>query len=369
MYHIPVLDKVLKSSLKTYPYYLYKEEQINSLYKSILLLNMRFYSVNQFKKEISFLPKEDQKSLNENIRSNPNLMLNLRGFLYNIIQNNLVKKEDILKSFKEFEVSNNKSYFSTLQNLEIIPFIRNTGVLKDYIQEIKSYPPALPPKEVKKLCVQEVKKITPYLKNYTYKKLRFLATSNVSTLEDLQSSLICDVCNSCYDLQGKYRGLHLTNSIRKTVTNLAINLIYYYTAKSRQQLVATDEGYSSKVVSLNVTNDNGEENSILNLIPSENPSQEIIERKSSLYFIKQRLVEKYGQESTLHRLAQILDNNCQDFVAWYNKQKKGSFKEVIDIQEKEGNKFLFVLQKYFGKTKEEFNTFLINAKPQFIDLR
>ena len=156
MYHIPVLDKVLKSSLKTYPYYLYNEEQINSLYKSILLLNMRFYSVSQFKKEISFLSKEDQKSLNENIRSNPNLMLSLRGFLYNIIQNNLVKKEDILRSFKEFEVSNNKSYSSILQNLEIIPFIRDTGVLKDYIQEIKSYPPALPPKEVKKLCTQEV---------------------------------------------------------------------------------------------------------------------------------------------------------------------------------------------------------------------
>jgi len=371
MYHIPLLDNILKKSCVEAPYYLYTTKQVEEIYKSILLFNMRFYSVSEFKKSLAFMPKKDIQNLNLNVRLDPILLLNFRGFLFYLIKNNICNKNEVIKSLDKFEL-NKQPKEQILRNLDIIPFIRETGVLTNYFKEIFEFPKVLDPKEVKDLCIKNIKVLKPSLKNYAYKKLRFIATSNNCTLDDLVSDLVYQACCSCYDLQSKLRSNHLLNSIRQSVTNYGTNLIYFYTAQSRQRIVEEENGFSSKLFSFNIGNAEGEEEDLLNIIPADDSSKDEIERKLSLYFEQKRAIETKGKESAQARLLAILSNDCQDFVDWYNKtvNNKKEVTQVIDIQELEKSKFLETVQKFLKleKDKKTWNNMIEQLRPRLIDL-
>lgn len=365
MYHIPVLDNLLKKSLKEYPYYLYNKKQVYALYEAIVLLNMKFCSAKEFRSMIDFLPKSDIQNLANTIHTSSILMLNLRGFLFEIIQKGLSSTEEVLNCLKKFGLYKEELHNSSIQNLQIILFLNEAHSLDEYISQIKNLPPALPPIEVKKLCEENIKKLSPFLKNYTYRKLRFLANNNVSSMEDLYSTLVCAVCTNCYDLQGKFRGLRLLNSLRRGAINAGLNIIYFYTSKSRQRVIEEDDGFINRIVSTNVTNDSGKEEDLFNFLPFEDTSKQAIELKTNIYYEKKRLLNICDKDSALIKLLDIMDNNNSEFVSWYNKKYRKNIKEVVSVQEETGDKFLDNIQSYLDISKKSLDFLISEIKFRF----
>ena len=367
MYHIPVLDSILKKSLSEKPIYFYNSKEMENLYKAIILLSMRFYSVAKFKSSLSFLSKEDLKALKNNIWYDHSLLLNVRSFIYALIQNNVKTDVDGLKLMVKFNLLDKNNYNSSSQNLDLLRLIKDTGILNSHFKQIQEFPEVLMPKEAKDLCQKEIKSLMPQIKNFTYKKLRFIANSNNCTIEDLHSSLVSAVCVSFYNLQSNYRGKHLTNFLKRVIKGTGNNLIKYYTAKSRQRLVSTEEGFTSKVVSTSI-GDSDDEKDVLDFVGSEDTNLKDIELRTSLFFQKKQVQEKYGEKSNQARLLEILSNDSKDFVKWYNKWKGTKFRNVISIQEEEDKKFLKVVRVYFGLDQNKWDALLKNIKPRIIDL-
>lgn len=369
MYHIPMLDNLLQKSLTSKPIYYYKEKEMEDLYKATILLSMRFYSCKQFKKALPFLSTADAQTLSLNIRFDSNLLLKMRGFIYDLIQKNVKTQEQGRSCMLKFKLLDRKQYNSSIQNLDILRLIKDSKFLTKYYSQIKSFPEPLTPDEASKLCESAVKTLMPQIRNFTYRKLRFLANSNQCSLEDLHSTLVSAICANCYDLQANYRGKHLINFLKRTVKSTGLNLIGYYTAKSRQRLVAEDDGeFSTKVLSATASKDDGEEANMFDFIGEEDPKIKQIELRSSLYFTTQKVIKEKSEKSAEARLMGIISNNCKDFVQWYNIQKNVRFTEVIQIQEEEGERFLRTLQIYFGMGQSEFDALLKDIKPRVIDL-
>lgn len=367
MYHIPVLDSILKKSLTEKPIYFYNSKEMENLYKSIILLSMRFYSVAKFKSTLNFLSKEDLEVLKNNVRYDHNLLLNVRSFVYALIQNKVKTDSDGVKLMIKFNLLDKNNQNSSSQNLDLLRLIKDTGILNSHFKQIQEFPQVLMPAEAKALCQKEVKSLMPQIKNFTYRKLRFIANSNNCTMEDLHSSLVSAVCVGFYNLQSNYRGKHLTNFLKRTIKGTGNNLIKYYTAKSRQRLVSTEDGFTSKVVSTSI-GDSDEEKDVLDFVGSEDSNLKDIELRTSLFFQKKQVQEKYGEKSNQARLLEILSNDSKDFVKWYNKQRGTKFKTVISIQEEEEKKFLKVVRVYFGLDQNKWDALLKNIKPRIVDL-
>lgn len=367
MYHIPVLDSILKKSLSEKPIYFYNSQEMENLYKAIILLSMRFYSVAKFKSSLKFLSKEDLKSLKNNIWYDHNLLLNVRSFIYALIQNKVKTDVEGLKLMIKFNLLSKENYNCSSQNLDLLRLLKDTGILNSHFKEIQEFPEVLMPKEARALCQKEIKSLMPQIKNFTYKKLRFIANSNNCSIEDLHSSLVSAVCVSFFNLQGNYRGKHLTNFLKRVIKGTGNNLIKYYTAKSRQRLVSTEEGFTSKVVSTSI-GDSEDEKDVLDFVGAEDNNLKDIELRTSLFFQKKQVQEQYGEKSNQARLLEILSNDSKDFVKWYNKQKGTKFRNVISIQEEEDKKFLKVVRIYFGLDQNKWDALLKNIKPRIVDL-
>lgn len=367
MYIIPILDEVLKKSLKKKPYYKYTEREINELYQSIILLNMNFLSVCQFKRNLKFLDKDDLKRLSTNIRLDSTLMLKFRGFLFYIIQNSITERQQVLESFKLYGLTKGYSLGTIYQNLKIIPFLNETKILYPYFAKIKKLPPALTPKQVEDLCVKVVKQIKPYLQAYVYKKLRFLISSDYLTMEDLVSTLISNVCINCYNLQGKIRGKHLLNSLKVVSANTGKNIIQYYTSKARRRLESNDDGFTNKVQSINIVDDNGEENDFLNLLGQDGDYQQTENQHYlSNYYIM--LLNRYGEDSKIVKFFKILTNTCDEFVAWYNgKRKNRHYVDVYEIQEVEKNRFTTIIKIFLKVSESTWRRLVQIIKPMALD--
>ena len=368
MYHIPVLDSLLQKSLTVKPIYYYNAKEIESIYKSVILLSMRFYNCKQFKSALSFLDKSDIQALSTNIHFDSNLLLKIRGFVYDLIQNPVSSNDEGKTRMVKFNLINKKSYATSIQNLDLLRLIKDTKFLEKHFTQIKSFPEPLTPKEATILCANTVKTLMPVIKSFTYKKLRFLANSNCCSLEDLHSTLVSAICANCYDIQANYRGKHLLNFLKRTIKSTGLNLIGYYTAQSRQRLVEDEEGFSSKVMSSSISTEDGSDSNIFDLIGEEDPGIETIEMRTSLFFQMKKLIDEYGENSKEARLLAILSNKSKDFVKWYNIQKGVHFTNVIDIQEEEGKRFMYTLQLYFGLGQSEFDALLKDIKPRVIDL-
>lgn len=362
MYYIPLLDTVLKKAMLEKPIYTCNDYEMTSLYQNIVLLSMRFIDVRKFKSNLDFLPKDDLKRLCAKVREDATILLNLRGFIYYLFQNRVSSLEEIYKGLKTFEIYKGSNLRDSIQNLDIISLIKDTNLLDAYREEIRNLPPVLTPKEAKKLCVENIKKLKPFFNMYIYKKLRFLVIANEVSQEDLMSSLISIACVNCYDLQSQYRDQHLFNSLKKAATRFGLNMIGYYTAKSRQRLTKAGDSYSNKMISTSIDESNSED--ILNYVAADNEDFHNAEVSSSFRSLEIITENKYGKDSVIARLTKILGNNNKGFVLWYNQKKHTRYKEVIEIQEREKAKFTSNIQQYLGISSDRYNKVIEMLRPK-----
>lgn len=414
MYHIPVFDRILSSSIAPERYVKLDERQLNIIYKALTLYGLGLIKAKPFNdmffyKEVDAKGKEKIRQIldgSERVRirylvqTDVGILLSLRGFIYFLVQNEL---------FKIPEEKNNLIYFIAKkfglgrENLWILEFMNEYGILnEDYIELIHSFPPALTPKQAKKICEIEFKTLKPYIETYAYKKLRFICDSNNLQLEDMYSPLEYVVCHSCYNTVSQKRGKYLVNSLKQSIHNEVINTIMFYTSKGRQRLNSVgkspnaprDGGYLGrgtntfynmefeniiKSVSISIEGTNDED--LLEFIGGEDNSGEI-ENRVCLYSLNQKVIDKYGKDSIQERIINVIENRNVGFVNWYNEINGTNLKSVSDVQETEEENFKFsdkgdktaegnflqLLSTYFEINLPDFQAIIAEMKPYYTEL-
>lgn len=366
-YQIPIFDRVIRKALGVKVWSL-PQREVLALYRAIVLYGLRLCSAKESSRILRFLHPGDRIRLREVITADVNLILSMKGFIHYLIQNRIYKRLDVIDAFKKFELP---------ICADLLNFLQDSKLLDKYSCKIAAKPPALTPKQVEKICVQELKKLDKFTKNYAYSKMRFLTTSNNIDLEDIVMMLKYGTCHTCYNNIGEKRDLYLTNNLKSNISSAGINIIKHYTSNKRQRLIKVQVGddenkteyFENLIRSSSITNDQGEDDGdLLERVVSDNDPREHAERKASLYLQTKSIIRQYGENSPEHRLAEILDNNCKDFVDWYNKSCNTKFTEVIEIQDDRGSGFLKVLQDYFNIRGDNFKSFLKTIAPRFVEV-
>lgn len=374
MYIVPVLNNVITKAVPLNTFYSLDTNKVKRLYEGIIKTSMGLCSASEFNVFANFLESSERKNLRHFIRTEPKLLLNLRGFLLYICQKKITLEKEVLKAYRLFDVGETKNLTETCQNLEILSLFKDLNIYSDYKEKLDSYPEVLTPDKVKRLCQDELKKLNKFINNFTYRKLRFIASSNNMDIEDIANDIRFRVCTSCYFSQMQLRDLYLTNTLKSSISSYGLNLIKYYTTKDRQRLVRTisedgEETFQNIVSSTTTSNDDGEESDLLNVVGDPTNHYNSIERKVSFYFQKQKIKEQYGRESVHSKIVEILDNDCVAFVNWYNLQNNTNVTQVIDIQEEEGKEFLKRVQEFVNiKKPSELQIVLSTLKPRFLEL-
>ena len=372
MEHIPVLDNFLRENFSESRIWSLSTKQVDLLYKNIILLSANLLKTKDFNQELKFLDSLERKELRKAVRESPRILLGLRGFIFKIIQESPTKLKDIYKYYKDYELYRNSFNTPISTNLLVLPFIKRSGILNDYAVIIKNQPKALTPKEAKILCKDELKKLHPYIQGYTYKKLRFIYHSNNMEFEDMVNTLECSICNSCYITLANRRGLHLTNTLRRGITNAGINLIKYYNTRGRRRLIADegeDTGYSNIILSTNVISDCGEDGDLIestDIYCEDN--REYLELRSTFFLAKKYLQEKYGEASIQARLIDILSNQSNEFITWYNEKYKMHYNDISSIADDTGSRFYSIIKEYFNLREPAFKRILNQIKPHLIEM-
>lgn len=376
MEHIPVLDKLLRDTLTDKRLFTFSTSQMETLYHGMLLLSMNIYKAVDFNQATKFLTPAERKNLRQNVRNSSSILLGVRGFIYKLVQDKIIDTPDILEAYKDYEIDKNAYNTKTLMNLQLISLVRRLGIVHDYENRIAALPKSLTPKQAKKLTQEEVKKLNPYIGKYVYNKLRFIYSSNNMEPVDMANTLKYTVCHSCYDSLGSKRGLYLTNTLKTSINNAGINLIKYYSSTARARLVPSEEkgegeGATGAPIYQNliVSTSSGEEGEDITDHLKEAGTDKSTESdlRSTFYFAKKKMIDKYGKNSIHSRFIDILGNNSEHFVKWYNEQKKTKFSQVVEIQEEEEDNFNEVIKLYFGLSQPQFQQLLLNIKPHFID--
>jgi len=92
--------------------------------------------------------------------------------------------------------------------------------------------------------------LTSYISKFVYRKLRFIATGNNMSLQDIKNELLCRAVQVFYMSAPQCTSsLHLLNKMKQGIHNQGMNLITYYTSKKRARCVQDGEQYTNTVVS------------------------------------------------------------------------------------------------------------------------
>lgn len=411
MYHIPVFDKVISSSMSPNRYVKLDKIQVCQLYKALALYGLGLIGASEFNnltaipvwvevktkgggkqrvlKNKDILTGSERVRMRYVVQTSVDVILSFRGFIYYMIQNNLtkIKREDNLKIYKLA-----KRFQFHYHNLWVLPFMNEYGILNDeFIEKIKNYPPAVTPRIAEKILVENFYKLKSYIQQYAYRKLRFICDSNNMTLEDMCGPLEYIACHSCYNTIAMKRDLYLINSMKQSIHNEAINMIMFYTSDRRKRLSALEQTntgasqinyglgrgstqffnreFQNKIISTTSIGDDGEEGDLLEFKYGEDSSGEI-EQKASLFFIHKRIQEDFGKNSVQERLAAILGNSSLPFVNWYNLTKRPDrdHSSVASIQECEGENFIKVMSDYFRMDLPKFQQLLLDFKPLYQEI-
>jgi len=111
------------------------------------------------------------------------------------------------------------------------------------IQEVAFPIKSIGPKHLARLELEHLSLVKPHAKNYVYHYARFLTKGDSClSLEDLTNDLIALALRGMRWYYPFLSGLHLTNTMRRTITNRGRGLITYYTAESRQRRVIDEDG-------------------------------------------------------------------------------------------------------------------------------
>jgi len=114
-------------------------------------------------------------------------------------------------------------------------------------ENVSKVPIIFSPEEMREKCSQVLKDIDKFCMWHAYKKLRFIATSNNLSLEDLAFELKVKAVSCFYYKTVYLSNAHALNTVKRAVFNHGLNLIDFYTAKKRQRLVKTEQGFTNLV--------------------------------------------------------------------------------------------------------------------------
>ncbi len=116
-----------------------------------------------------------------------------------------------------------------------------------YIRSLACSLTDLDPKEINATFNRIFPAVLRYIKHITYSKLRFLVKSTNSDFSDYHSELSAKIVQSFYAaVPIKMSDAHLTNYLRRSVHNHAINMIKMGTTQKRGRLISTDTDVNGK---------------------------------------------------------------------------------------------------------------------------
>ena len=109
-----------------------------------------------------------------------------------------------------------------------------------------------PPRDLRAIqleCAEFVQSIEVWIKKFAYRKLRFVATSNNFSLDDIVNDLRIKAVSSYYQIYPKAESLaHHQNMVKRAIHHDGINIITSSTSKSRARLYyVPDVGFVNTV--------------------------------------------------------------------------------------------------------------------------
>ena len=206
--------------------------------------------------------------------------------------------------------------------------------------------------------------IMKHIRNKTYKKLRFVATSENSEHRDLHSEIMTKALKVYYGMVPTTQSeAYVLNYIRRSCTNHVLNIIESATTAKKGRLQNTgDDGYGGqnfelKVVSENQQTGNSDEPVDYAGSLNDNNRSESVKLESDI--VVSRLLQKYkGRKRTALNI--LCGNDDQKFSKWLH--ANGRIKDGEDhhdLQHRVAHTtFIGLLAKYLGVLRECFERFV-----------
>jgi len=226
-------------------------------------------------------------------------------------------------------------------------------------------------REISNTCAEILQSIDEYLRKFSYRKLRFIATSNNMKLDDLVADLQIKAIKSFYHVIPFKSPQHTINTIKRAAHNEGINLIKRYTAGKRTRLTADGEGgFNSTLISLFYRNagvgvdgnDGDEENHSL-FKDNYDPEFANVEIRASF----NHLMDTHGKHPRKRKALQLLamqpDAEFSALAAKLYPDQVKKYHSTEEIFDRLGHiRFQRAICKLLKADKQDFNVFIGTLK-------
>ncbi len=357
----------------------YKSKEFQRILKCCCLYISNIMGAFEFQKEIKkVVAFEDfgfsAKDFRLNLISINKGSVGLRFLILNIIKTNIFTKDELKRLSREFKVSSSDAVCS----YTIINSIKHKLRRHKYVASISKE--LISPEAYHKqdsLFRVVYPKVLSTIRSVTYNKLRFLSHSTNTEFKDIHGELTIKAIGSFYKLMPTAEPeAYVTNYIRRSVTNHALNMIKTGTTQKRGRLIKAEaDGFGGNNFKLLVASENQinvraeqDEVVIYDSMLAWDVQLETI-HTAELEFSITQILEKYKHLRNKSRLLNIVFGQEDTmFSQWLvNNNYINKHDDNIDFQETTTHStFNSALTHYFKISEEELKTFLLNVRKEFL---
>lgn len=209
------------------------------IYLNSIKYLLRSISASEFHKRIKTVSKKSIKKFRLQITASGYCLLNLKLYVINAVAFRKSKGFNLKESYTQYGIRSwdRQCLDSVYRDKEIV------ACVKAYSKEFggKKNLPCL--KSVADTLAVVMSRISKKLYSTVFRKLRFIAKSGPLDLVDLRTELQAQLIQSYYWMIPQCKSEdHWVMTMLKTLKNLSVNLINYWTAKKRARMVRADNG-------------------------------------------------------------------------------------------------------------------------------